>query len=80
MLHWNLIVIDDCRDKKIDISQEMRNQLGEGGLISQNQINLDRENHLLGQWKQLLKTASSNSLLGDQQNKFLLSVAGQGAG
>ena len=54
----------------------MRNQLDEGGLMSQNQINLDRENHLLGQWKQLLKTASSNSLLGAQ--KPLLGRANQG--
>lgn len=52
------------RDKKIDLNQEMRMQLGGGGLISQNQINIDRENQLIGQWKVLAKRASSNSLLG----------------
>ncbi|KZS21454.1 Neither inactivation nor afterpotential protein C [Daphnia magna] len=55
------------REKKIDVNQEMRDQIGEGGLMSQNQINIDRENQMIGQWKQLFKKSSSNSLLGVQQ-------------
>ncbi|EFX77076.1 hypothetical protein DAPPUDRAFT_305891 [Daphnia pulex] len=55
------------RDKKIDVNQEIRNQLGEGGLVSQNQINIDRENQMIGQWKQLFKKASSGSLVESQQ-------------
>lgn len=55
------------RDRKIDINQEMRNQLGGGGLISQNQINVDRENQLLGQWKHLVKRTSASNLFAAQQ-------------
>lgn len=53
--------------KKLDVNQEIRNQLGEGGLVSQNQINIDRENQMIGQWKQLFKKSSSGSLVGSQQ-------------
>lgn len=59
--------INHRRDKKIDVNEEIRNQLGEGGLVSQNQINIDRENQMIGQWKQLFKKASSGSLVESQQ-------------
>lgn len=71
-----IFLVIAIRDKKIDLSQEMRNQLGSGGLVSQNQINVNRENQLLGQWKHLVKRASSGSLHGAQQP--LVSIGARG--
>ena len=41
---------------------EMREVLGDGGIaMSQNRLNMDRENQLIGQWKNVLKSAAATN-------------------
>lgn len=60
------IYIGGHRDvkKKIDLNEAMREVLVDGsGLVkSQNQINMDRESQMIGQWKNILKNVSAAAL------------------
>ena len=50
----------------------MREVLGDGGIaMSQNRLNMDRENKLIGQWKTVLKSAAAGSDQNNPNNKFL---------
>ena len=50
------------RGVKVDLNMEMREVLGDGGIaMSQNRLNMDRENQLIGQWKNVLKSAAATS-------------------
>lgn len=54
----------EASKRKVDLKQEMRDALvGGGGLVmSQNRMNIERENQVIGQWQNLLKTATSSAL------------------
>lgn len=46
----------------MDLNMEVREVLGDGGIaMSQNRLNMDRENQLIGQWKNVLKSAAASN-------------------